>query len=435
MSKQVIKQLPELVNAKVITEEDAGRIRSYYAGKPSQSHSRLLVVFGILGALLVGLGIILIVAHNWDMLSRPTKTVFAFLPLVTGQVLCGYTLWKRSDSAVWRESTSVFLFFSVSSSIALIGQIYNISNDLADFLLAWALLTLPLFYVMRSSITSLLFIWLITWLVCEDGLFDNWNQLAKGHIAYLALMPFSLLYYWLIFRSRPSGNYFHFHSWVIALSLPLALSVFSRSDEEYINIGYMALFSIFCILGRTRFFSEQHAMANAYLITGSAGMLIQLLFFSFADAWDGKGYLIGYTITNTSVETYAAILLSIAAVVLLIALSRKKGWSRIHPSEYSILLYFPAAIIGAQSQSAAALIINLFLLGMGLYTIWQGAKADHLGILNYGLVIITLLVICRFFDTDLSFVLRGIMFLAVGGGFFAANYLMLKRRKQTEAQK
>ena len=33
---------------------------------------------------------------------------------------------------------------------------------------------------------------------------------------------------------------------------------------------------------------------------------------------------------------------------------------------------------------------------------------------NYGLIIITALVICRFFDTDLSFVLRGLLFISVG---------------------
>jgi hypothetical protein len=66
----------------------------------------------------------------------------------------------------------------------------------------------------------------------------------------------------------------------------------------------------------------------------------------------------------------------------------------------------------------------------GVLTIWRGAKNDHLGILNYGLLTITALVVCRFFDSDMSFVLRGILFMLVGGGFFVANYAMLKRRKK-----
>ena len=435
MSKQVIKELPELVNANVLTEEDAARIRAYYAGKPSQSHNRLLVVFGILGALMVGLGIILIVAHNWDILSRATKTVFAFLPLLVGQGLCTYALLKRNESAAWRESSTVFLFFAVGSSISLVGQIYNISSDLANFLLAWALLTLPLFYVMRSSIASMLSLILITWLGCVDGLWDSWGQLQMGTIAYLVLFPAVLPYYYLIYKSRPGSNYFTFYSWIIALSLPLTLSVFSRYNEEFINVAYMALFSAFSIIGRTRFFSDQPVMANAYLITGSVGMLVQLLIYSFAEMWDTNGYYAYMSASPGSVELIAAIVLSLLAVALFFTVSRKKGFFNIHPSEYILLLYLPTALIAVNSEGSAALIINLLLLGMGLYTIWQGAKADHLGILNYGLVIITLQVTCRFFDSDLSFVLRGIMFLAVGAGFFAGNYFMLKRRKQMEAGK
>jgi len=41
-----------------------------------------------------------------------------------------------------------------------------------------------------------------------------------------------------------------------------------------------------------------------------------------------------------------------------------------------------------------------------------------------------LLIICRFFDTNLSFVLRGLLFVLVGLGFFAMNYWMIRKRKQ-----
>jgi hypothetical protein len=65
-------------------------------------------------------------------------------------------------------------------------------------------------------------------------------------------------------------------------------------------------------------------------------------------------------------------------------------------------------------------------------TILDGAKKDHLGVLNYGLLIIMVLAVCRFFDTDLSFIIRGLLFVSVGIGFFATNYWMLKKRKANE---
>jgi hypothetical protein len=40
------------------------------------------------------------------------------------------------------------------------------------------------------------------------------------------------------------------------------------------------------------------------------------------------------------------------------------------------------------------------------------------------------LVVCKFFDEDLSFITRGILFISVGIGFFVANYLVIKKRKK-----
>lgn len=163
----MIKDIPELVKADVISQETADKIRDYYRKQGGQSTNRLFIVFGILGAILVGLGIILIIAHNWDELSRTTKILLAFLPLLVGQVLCGFVLLKKQDSVAWRESGTSFLFFTVGASISLVSQIYNIPGNLSSFLLTWMLLCLPLIYVMRSSIASLLYLIGITYYACE----------------------------------------------------------------------------------------------------------------------------------------------------------------------------------------------------------------------------------------------------------------------------
>ena len=69
---------------------------------------------------------------------------------------------------------------------------------------------------------------------------------------------------------------------------------------------------------------------------------------------------------------------------------------------------------------------------IGVMTVREGARHYNLGVLNYGLLIIAALVICRFFDTNLGFVIKGVLFVAVGIGFFLANYWMMKRRKNIE---
>src|SRR5262245_45559797 len=137
------KDLTELVQAGVIDQPTADKISNYYATKTTSPQSKMVIVFGILGSLLVSLGIILILAHNWDDLTRTTKSIIAFIPLVIGQGLCAFSLWKKRDSTAWKEASAVFLVFAIGACISLISQIYNIPGTMTSFMLTWVLLSLP----------------------------------------------------------------------------------------------------------------------------------------------------------------------------------------------------------------------------------------------------------------------------------------------------
>jgi len=67
---------------------------------------------------------------------------------------------------------------------------------------------------------------------------------------------------------------------------------------------------------------------------------------------------------------------------------------------------------------------------VAVLTIREGAIRNNLGILNYGLLIITGLIICRFFDINIGFVLKGLLFVLVGMGFFFANLWMIRKKKK-----
>ena len=84
-------QLPELVAAGVISSENAGAIERHYASVDTRSNFGF-VILATVGAALVGAGIILLIAHNWDDLSRATRTVIAFIPLVIAHALIVFVL-------------------------------------------------------------------------------------------------------------------------------------------------------------------------------------------------------------------------------------------------------------------------------------------------------------------------------------------------------
>jgi uncharacterized membrane protein len=426
---KILKDLPELIENQIISEETAERIRLYFRAKEKPSANRMFIVFGVLGAILVGLGIILILAHNWDELSMVTKTVLAFLPLVIGQVLCAYTLLRMNESISWRESSAVFLTLSVGACISLISQIYNIPGNISSFMLTWVLLTIPIVYLMKSSITSLLYIIGITYYACETNYFhypqtENYN--------YWLLLLLVLPHYYLLFKKKPNSNFTSFHNWLLPLSLCIVLGTLAVEMGNLMFISYMSLFGMFYLIGNSILFTDKKKINNGYKLLGIAGSLILLLILSFDSLWENirdDNYLMENIIISP--EFWTIILITGIAIVLLFFQLKNKSLSEIKPFDF-VFIVFLLTYLFSSTSILAVIMINLILLTIGIITIKEGTTKDHLGILNFGLLIITILVICRFFDTDISFVTRGILFILVGFGFFATNYYMIKRRKSNE---
>ena len=422
----VLKDLNELISKGIITNEIASDIENYYNTKQNNTTNKLFIVFGILGAILVGLGIILILAHNWDDLSRFTKTILAFTPLIIGQLICSFVILKKKNNVAWRESAAAFLFFSVGASISLISQIYHIPGNINSFILTWMILCLPLVYLMKSSITSLLYIIGITYFACNSS---YWSYPDKESYEYWLLLLLIIPHYYNLFKYSPKSNFLIFHNWFIPLSVLIALGTLSHNYEKLMYPAYISLFGLYLIIGETKYFQNNNLRNNSYKAFGSIGTLITLLILSFNEYW-GKLQVIEFEFSKLEdfIEVIAIIVLTSAAVVLFFNRKTYKSIKYSSFIEYTFLLFIPIFLIGLYS-SIAVILINLLVFIIGILTIKKGNTLNHLGILNYGLLLVTILVICRFFDTDLSFVLRGLLFVGVGTGFFVANYLMLKKRK------
>jgi uncharacterized membrane protein len=426
MSKNIINALPELVAEGILADETSEKIKAYYRHKALKQPQRINVVFGVIGSILVGLGIILIVAHNWDELSRPLKIIFSFGPLVIGQMLCGFVLFNKQGNTTWKESSAVFLFFAVGASIALVAQVYNIPGNLAGFLFTWMLLCVPLMYIMPSSITSLLYLVGITAYGVEDGY--GYRSADSYHYWWLLLL--AIPHYLMLIKNRPDSNFTFFHHWFLPVSLTVCLGTLSGTREEYMTLAYMSMFGAFYLLGVSNWFSFKRIISNGYLVIGSLGTMSILLALSFKGwFWDALAYEGG---TLSMSELLAIIVPAILAVVLLFQAIRKRGEQPINPMGFIFVLFIGIFFIGLSAPAMGAILMNLLVLAAAIFTMQRGQSLNHLGILNYGLLIVALLVICRFFDSEISFVIRGLLFVAVGAGFFFANSRLLKKRKQHE---
>lgn len=437
MSKPLEKELEVLEKEGIISSETAHNIRAYYKNKSDNPHNRLFAVFAVLGAILVGLGVILIIAHNWDKLSRPVKVIFSFLPLVIGQLFCGFSLLKKTANQGWKEGSAAFLFFGVGASISLISQVYNIHGDLSTFLLVWMLLCFPLIYLLNSSVVSLLYMAGITYYAFEcHNYFSLFNHHYTVSYNYWWLLLLVLPHYYRLYKNKGDSNSMVLHNWIVPVSLIFALGTMASGHGKLLYIAYMSMFGMFYLIGSSAYFQNVRRRVNGYLVLGALGTMNILLMASCNWFWQDL-LQINRSTDNfvASPEFIFAFIFSALALTLFIVKTKKNGLEDFHPTKIIFFVFIFLFFLGQNTSFLPILLINIVILANGIFTIRTGIKHDHLGVLNYGLLTITALVICRFFDSDMSFIVRGILFIAVGVGFFLANYLTLKKRKSQSNEK
>ncbi len=411
-----LKELPELVSNNVISPDVAKNIENYYASRKAPQDNNLMAIFGVLGATLTGLGIILIFAHNWDTFSKGIKTMLALLPLITFQGLAVYNIIKHKGT-VWKQVAGTLLFFAVGASMALIAQIYNIPGNRASFLCTWTLLCLPLMYVLKANALGILHVVFATWYATVAGYDDNnipWPYL--GFIA--ALLPF--------FINRHKEGHFGFTAFMnvlIPASATIVLGTFLNNDyalNAIVSI-YLSFFGALYAIGRLPFFRESGIRGNGYHLLSQAGIIFLLLLMSFR--WFGK------TGDDLEVEVQPMIVWGLLFTAFIILSFRSGIVRRFDPFVMAVLISPLLYVAGYSNEVAGMIAVNLTVLALGIAIIRKGLAKLDFPTVNFGLVIISILIICRFFDTDITFALRGILFVTVGAGFFATNYLLIRKKK------
>ena len=417
------KDLNDLVAKGIISEEVAIQISNYYKEKGRRPSNAIYTIFGVLGSALVGLGIILILAHNWDDFSIPIKTIFAFLPLVVGQFVAGFVILKQK-SRVWKESSGTFLFFAIGASIALISQIYHIPGDLGPFLLIWTLLGIPLVYLLDSKSVAMLVLVFATYYAVEVGY--GFNRKTTVPWFYVLMILGSLPFYIRALRKSLEANTTGVLNWIYVISLIIALGTFITENWPLGILMYVLLFGLFYNLGHIKIFRQSQLRRNSFMVSGSLGTVVLLLMMSFQSMWkEIEHELLFYN----SMDMMILMLLFISALIVLIFTIRRQETIRFNLIQYVFIIFGILFGIGSVDAGIATVLCNILLLVIGLYYIKIGVIRTHFGLLNYGLLIVSITIICRFFDTDMSFVFRGLVFVLVGLGFFLTNYIMLKKGK------
>ncbi len=290
MNKKAVQwlygELPGLVAKGVLPPGADERLRSHYGPvEPARPARLAVIIFGVLGALLIGAGIILLLAHNWEDLTRPVRVVLSFLPLVLAQGLAVWTFLRRSKSLAWREGVGTLQFLMIGASISLVAQTYNISGDLPRFILTWVLLGLPIVYLLDAVLPAILFLWGITVWAClirtEDGFAAGYWLLAVLVLPWLA-------------KGIRVGRYdarLTLFLWACCFSVTVAAGVtIERVLPGLWIILYSGLFALMFLAGEFWFRESDGFWSRPLRHFGAAGVLVLSFMFTFEWPWHHIGW-------------------------------------------------------------------------------------------------------------------------------------------------
>lgn len=142
--------------------------KEYQEEQLVEKRGKLVAILSTLGAILVGTGVILFFASNWDKISPFQKTIIIYILLFSSYFI-GFRLKYLQGKYPKTGISLIFLgCILYGAAIWLIAQIFHIKAHWPNGLLAWAMFVLPISYIIQSrAILTISLIDIILWLGFE----------------------------------------------------------------------------------------------------------------------------------------------------------------------------------------------------------------------------------------------------------------------------
>jgi hypothetical protein len=429
-SEWLLSELPGLVERGVLSAESAEALRRHYAAEASRRGgsevARALV--GVLGALFAGGGVTLLLAHNWDLLSRGARAGVLVAALLGAQAVAAFALLRRAGSAAWREAAGGLLVAAVVAAVSLVSQTYHLPGDAFDLLRLVLVLSIPVAYLLDSVAASAL-CWGLLVVLAGSGPWQHrheaaftlwWWGLALAGLPYLVLL------------ARREGR--AWRTAVATLCGAVALfagGIFVANVSSWDGLGALHVLAIPAIahaLGSERGDAPEEAWRGRLRVPAYLALVAVGLVLSTGGPWDGMA---------TGLEPPDAAAWSTLAVAVLAG-----GWAtllavrQLGRGDLHLGLASGAWVVGAVAFVAAAAgapglserLFDLWLVALGVAGLASGWREGRLARANAALLALGGLAVVRFFDTELSFLVRGVVFVLVGLAFLAVNLRLSRRR-------
>jgi uncharacterized membrane protein len=416
------QQIPEWVEDKLLSPEQAEKLRARHPATDSSGIGRLLVTGA--GAIMIGLGVILLFAYNWAEMSKLMKLGAIFSALSAAHIT---GLLKR-DQQVLSEGCFGVGTMLMGAAIFLVGQIYHLDSHYPNAFLLWSVGALTLAWALPSLTQAFMAVILITcWHMMEVLDFQVSNYRAFILIL-IAIFP-------LVWRLK-SPLLARFASAALFLTLGLSMGVVNNemSTITLLLVASSMIFLAEIIKHQSDFpqkgIAEEIAKPAALLlvimmISFTFNRLLRELFYFELNEPIGSTILWGTLTFSQLGFCWLAHKRTLSLFTVLTELS-------------IVLAVFPSLLLQLELLSLStwkslitlsSISFNLILLATSAWMMLEGAKEGERQQMLRGCFLFTILAISRYTDLFDSLVARASVFLIVGIALFAIGNLY-QRNKQ-----
>ena len=311
INKPLNKKINDWVSHQLITKNQAKKIINYETNKSGRSW--VLYGFSILGFTTIAIGVISLIAANWQLIPGDLKLLIDFLLLIL-VAFWVYSSWKQERFLMFEVSLAFFMLLCLAS-IGLISQVYHTGGQLYEALLLWSAITLGLALVSQKTFPPLIwsvgfFLSLSTAIFSSPTLQPVFQDAIPPIFMTLLLLAISLAMISTQFNLEPQTKALNI--WVIIMGIfgLVMIEIYQFNAKTYTYsedmpaffIGYLlAILSILFILMD---FEYKKIQKNILLLT----LMFYLIpfHFSFFDIESQIAYAFSSIITLTTFAIFTA---------------------------------------------------------------------------------------------------------------------------------
>ncbi|MDD4279626.1 MAG: DUF2157 domain-containing protein [Candidatus Sumerlaeales bacterium] len=428
------KALPSWVDEGLLSRDSADLIYERYGlGKAvvSLDLGRLLILgVSVIGTLLIGGGVIAIVSANWEDMSVLLRCLIIATMMLVSQIGLVWSLGK-SDKPYLKSVCAILQMLVFGSGIGLVAQIFDIDFQTGNALFVWTVLAFLLSILIRDTPTAALSMILsVFWytfqqiylrLTFGNTFSDTLDSLGGVALAEQVIrmgLPYLLLVLYFRLSVAFKSNMLCLLLVINAIILTFFISGFGSSCNYALRLFYVMGLALLLPLLQRRYFPERDGSAEHIQSLSSVlswiffGIYLIHYSYSFHYSSSGHSLFVWWGVIGVAFVFFSALFALTCRNEPV--LRKSNGWVVCYAGAILSVLVGGYFIIEGAVSLTTAVVFNLAVVLFGIAHLTAGFIQRKRSLFWGGLLMILILVLCRFFEIESALIVKGICFIGLG---------------------